>query len=526
MKPRDLNKILLDKFPELKSYFEEETSWQDGLDTGSIVVFEDVLWPYILRCYENKDIDKLRSIYIFVEDLIESNDEYAKNVAEVAIIENTAFSDIANKLEILLLPKSLKSFYACFVSEDEYKKMPKFVRNNISNKCNIILPQLIGKKLINIKYKKFSNNVFLKLILNIDGQEYFVNNNSAVVCKYDGEIKDDSRFIDIIKAENDSNKNINEESSLINHSIEFNKKILGISIIENNIYNKEDNLDLFNQNGILFNFDDSTNIVIHCHQSKNNFICLYNSKIDYEDKVKLEDEFLKTLLYKDNKLISKIKRTYKPVFKHITYNDEDIELINSNEEIIMYRLTPSGGMGAAGSATVVFKSKNILRYSFYDDDAKLDILSKFIKLHTKNHDDWIDVACGYQNCISISPKYIEQTRRIIGNNIKPRYHNLMNFDLLVEKIDDINIKNVISEADLGIETNVRMGDLVKTLVEKKEKKNDREIVIPAGKEGLVAEVNKTSEGKYYAIVEICEIENQMDTMDVYFYDLNEIKVID
>ncbi len=53
MKPRDLNTLLLSKFPNLRDAFEKETSWQEGINTGCIVVFEDVFMPYIVYCVEN-----------------------------------------------------------------------------------------------------------------------------------------------------------------------------------------------------------------------------------------------------------------------------------------------------------------------------------------------------------------------------------------------------------------------------------------------------------------------------------------
>lgn len=42
MEPRDLNTALLEAFPELAPDFHEYVSWQDGMDTGAFITYEDV----------------------------------------------------------------------------------------------------------------------------------------------------------------------------------------------------------------------------------------------------------------------------------------------------------------------------------------------------------------------------------------------------------------------------------------------------------------------------------------------------
>jgi hypothetical protein len=44
MTSKELNLFLLRLLPEIKDSYIEEVSWQDGHDTGSHVVFEDVLF--------------------------------------------------------------------------------------------------------------------------------------------------------------------------------------------------------------------------------------------------------------------------------------------------------------------------------------------------------------------------------------------------------------------------------------------------------------------------------------------------
>ncbi len=110
MEPKEINTKLLENFPELKDKFVEVTSWQDGINTGSIVVFEDVFLDYIINVIDKKDSAKIKQIFEFIENMVKSTDYYEKNVVEVGLIEN--FYSYKNRDEIIkfLLPKSLESY--------------------------------------------------------------------------------------------------------------------------------------------------------------------------------------------------------------------------------------------------------------------------------------------------------------------------------------------------------------------------------------------------------------------------------
>lgn len=110
MEPKELNELLLKTFPALKGPFEECVSWQDGLETGSTIVFEDVLMPYFIYCFEESLSEELKNIYEFIEQCVSSNDAYCKNVIEVAIIENIYSYDIRDELSSGLLENSMKSY--------------------------------------------------------------------------------------------------------------------------------------------------------------------------------------------------------------------------------------------------------------------------------------------------------------------------------------------------------------------------------------------------------------------------------
>lgn len=94
MKSKELNQMLLDEYPELKNKFEEETSWQDGIDTGSTVVYEDVFVPFMLEHISSQNNDRIERDFKFIEKLAElSNDEYVKQVILLTIFDNLKFYD-------------------------------------------------------------------------------------------------------------------------------------------------------------------------------------------------------------------------------------------------------------------------------------------------------------------------------------------------------------------------------------------------------------------------------------------------
>lgn len=110
MDSREFNSMLLNRFPNIKESFEKATSWQDGIDTGSTVVLEDVFMPYLLACFEKNITKELDDIYVFIEECVLSSDKYCRDVIEVAVIENIYSYDIRDELSSMLLPKSKESY--------------------------------------------------------------------------------------------------------------------------------------------------------------------------------------------------------------------------------------------------------------------------------------------------------------------------------------------------------------------------------------------------------------------------------
>ena len=93
-----LNKILIDNFPQLKAKYFEEVSWQDGDSTGSHVVFGDVFRPYLIDCITHNKKQEIENAFSFLEELLNLNDAYAEEVIAFSVFESIAylFSDYSN----------------------------------------------------------------------------------------------------------------------------------------------------------------------------------------------------------------------------------------------------------------------------------------------------------------------------------------------------------------------------------------------------------------------------------------------
>ena len=87
MNTEQLNRLLLEAFPELADEFEEYTSWHDGMDTGCFLTYEDLLLPFARDALDAKDDVKLTRIGTFIEKLVTLGDDYAVNVATVGLLE-------------------------------------------------------------------------------------------------------------------------------------------------------------------------------------------------------------------------------------------------------------------------------------------------------------------------------------------------------------------------------------------------------------------------------------------------------
>ena len=106
----ELNGILLNEFPELSEEFEEYTSWQDGMDTGCFLTYEDLLLPRICKAFRECDDLFLDRACRFVEHLLTMGDSYAENLATIGILEGVKSTEDARVVRQYLGPKSLEVF--------------------------------------------------------------------------------------------------------------------------------------------------------------------------------------------------------------------------------------------------------------------------------------------------------------------------------------------------------------------------------------------------------------------------------
>ncbi len=93
MTSKELNLKLLEKIPKIKELYEAEVSWQEGNETGSHIVFEDVLVPFIKEQLKNGNEVMLREVFVFIEELLIQKDEYASEVVEFSVIESLTFDE-------------------------------------------------------------------------------------------------------------------------------------------------------------------------------------------------------------------------------------------------------------------------------------------------------------------------------------------------------------------------------------------------------------------------------------------------
>lgn len=104
-----LNKLLLETFPELAGEFEEYTSWQDGMETGCFLTYEDLLLPIARHALNERDEAFLDRLGTFIERLMTSGDALAVNVATVGLIEGLkAYGNTL--IRAFLGPVSLEEF--------------------------------------------------------------------------------------------------------------------------------------------------------------------------------------------------------------------------------------------------------------------------------------------------------------------------------------------------------------------------------------------------------------------------------
>ena len=88
MKKSELNKLLVEAFPEIRDTIISYVEAQDGWDTGCFLTFEDVFMPYFYKLLYNNDEVMIAKVCKFIEDLYLLKDDYVSNVVVIGVLEN------------------------------------------------------------------------------------------------------------------------------------------------------------------------------------------------------------------------------------------------------------------------------------------------------------------------------------------------------------------------------------------------------------------------------------------------------
>lgn len=90
--------ILINRFSELREVYEKNVSDYEGLP---YVFYESVFLKYILDIATNRDDDKLRKIFLLIEDILSSGDEEIKNLIGVSIVESLYYEKETKSKKVL-----------------------------------------------------------------------------------------------------------------------------------------------------------------------------------------------------------------------------------------------------------------------------------------------------------------------------------------------------------------------------------------------------------------------------------------
>lgn len=110
MESRQLNEVLLKAFPELAPELEEYVSWQDGMDTGAFLTYEDVFRSRLEWAVELGDNGFTERAGAFIEELFTSGDPYAANAITIGILEGLKANCDNGAVRKFLRAKSLEEF--------------------------------------------------------------------------------------------------------------------------------------------------------------------------------------------------------------------------------------------------------------------------------------------------------------------------------------------------------------------------------------------------------------------------------
>lgn len=114
MDKKQLNRLLIDRFPELEKKYHDEVDWQEGDETGSHVVYGDVFAPYIEKNIVQQNNTEIQKAFAFIEEVLARSEKYSDEVIMFSVLERL----LADKNQL----QSCKKFWGKY-TEQTIKKM-------------------------------------------------------------------------------------------------------------------------------------------------------------------------------------------------------------------------------------------------------------------------------------------------------------------------------------------------------------------------------------------------------------------
>jgi hypothetical protein len=99
----DAISLLIDRFPELKSTYEENI---DDYEYLPYVFYESIFTKFVLKIIRSKETKKTKEIFTTVEDFMQNGDNEFRNLIDVAIIESLYFEE-----DYSIFSKEISQFY-------------------------------------------------------------------------------------------------------------------------------------------------------------------------------------------------------------------------------------------------------------------------------------------------------------------------------------------------------------------------------------------------------------------------------
>ena len=87
MDAKQLNQLLIEKFPELEKEYHEAIDWQEGDETGSHVVYGDVFNQHIEKKIKKKNNAEIQKVFAFIEEILAKNEKYSDEVIMFSVLE-------------------------------------------------------------------------------------------------------------------------------------------------------------------------------------------------------------------------------------------------------------------------------------------------------------------------------------------------------------------------------------------------------------------------------------------------------